>query len=178
MIRKCVAMFFVAIAAGCSNTALKASSPTQSESGPAKELTPDAPQTPLRVRWKVLSDSGGRLVADAVVERRAQLRFPVEVRLSLPEQLTLVSGTAPFVVPADGQTGELVRRFEFAYTGSPPPGDLMLIADARDTGLGIHATDSYRFGRHSETKKPQTTGPGIFYGDKDLGPAIPLEPAK
>ncbi|SRR6266849_3894410 len=135
-----------------------------------------APQTPMRVRWNVLSDHNGHLAIEAIVERRASLSFPVSVRVEIPPGLSLVSGLLQFEVPADGQTGESATRLEFTYSGAAPTGDLMIIADAHAPGVGIHATDVYRFGRIEPAQvRPQPSGPNIKVGDKDLGPAIQID---
>ena len=135
-----------------------------------------APEIPVRVRWNVISDAGGRLLVDAVVVRRAPLRFPVSVRVRVPAGLTWVSGPTRFEVPADGQTGESMTRLEFSYRGAPPAGDLELVGDAGDpgAGVGIHAADAYRFGRTVDVKKPAPSGPDVKIGDKNLGPAVPI----
>lgn len=133
-----------------------------------------APEFPVRVRWNVVSDAGGRLVVDAVVGRRAPLRFPVSVRVVIPAGLTLMSGPTRFEIPADGRTGESMTRLEFSYRGAPPAGDLQLIGDAGETGAGMHATDAYRFGRTVDVKRPAPSGPDVKIGDKDLGPAVPI----
>jgi hypothetical protein len=148
-------------------------------SGPAPSVAPQVTETaaaeiPVRVRWNVISDRDGRLVVDAVVERRARLGFPVSVTVDIPKGLALASGPSRFEIPDDGQTGESVTRLEFTYAGRPPAQDLRLVGDGGQTGVGVHATDSYRFGRSVEAVKPAPSGPNIRVGDKDLGPAIPI----
>ena len=83
-----------------------------------------APQVPLRVKWRVLSDSGGHLLVEAVVERFAQLAAPVVVSVRVPQGLTLLAGQTQFDVEAGGRTGETVQAFEFSYVGAPPVDDL------------------------------------------------------
>jgi len=169
MTRLALLTIAVPLVAAC---AAAAPAPAANGAVPATETA--APEIPLRVRWSVVSDAGGRLVVDAVVLRRAQLRFPVSIRVQIPAGLTLMSGPAKFEVPVDGQTGESVTRLEFSYQGAPPSGDLELVGDAVDPGVGIHATDSYRFGRKVDVKRPEPTGPNVKIGDKDLGPSVPI----
>jgi hypothetical protein len=168
MLRLAALVFAVPLVAAC---AAAGPAPTPAPPPAGESL---APEIPVRVRWKVISDEGGRLVVDAIVERRAPLSFPVSVRVEAPPGLTLASGAMQFQVPADGATGETARRLEFTYAGSPPSGDLNLVGDGGQTGVGIHATDAYRFGRTAPVKRPEMSGPNIKFGDKDLGPAIPI----
>ncbi len=177
MIRQPALVTLVVLVAACSSGTVAAAIAPSGDHGAASPAV-DAPQTPLRVRWNVLSDRNGHVVAEAVVERRAVLRFPVVVRVEAPEGLSLVSGRPQFTVPVDGQTGAMTIPMEFAYSGSAPKGDLKLLADAGDLGIGIHASDVYRFGRRVEAKKPESAGPRMQLGDKDLGPAIPLPSSK
>ncbi len=169
MMRLALLTIAASLAAACA-----AAAPGPADDGTARAADNAAPELPLRVRWRVISDAGGRLVVDAIVVRRAQLRFPVSVRVQVPAGLTLVSGPPAFVVPADGRTGESVTRLELSYHGAPPAGDLELVGDAVGTGVGIHATDAYRFGRNVEVKRPAPAGPSVKIGDKDLGPAVPI----
>ena len=127
MTRLALLTIAVPLVAAC---AAAAPAPAANGAVPATETA--APEIPLRVRWSVVSDAGGRLVVDAVVLRRAQLRFPVSIRVQIPAGLTLMSGPAKFEVPVDGQTGESVTRLEFSYQGAPPSGDLELVGDAVD----------------------------------------------
>lgn len=170
MMRLCAlaSILVLSLVAACA-----AAAPEATGAPPAATETA-APEIPVRVRWNVVSDAGGRLVVDAVVMRRASLRFPVSVRVVVPAGLTWMSGPTRFVVPADGRTGESMTRLEFSYRGAPPAGDLELVGDAGEPGVGLHATDAYRFGRTVDVKRPAPSGPAVKIGDKDLGPAVPI----
>ena len=138
-------------------------------------VSEDAARTPLFVRWQMLSDEGGRLRISAVVVRRTLLRVPIDVHVEVPPGLQLVAGTTAFQLEANLQPGETVSTLEFTYSGTPSK-DLKLIADASGTGMGVHATDVYRFGRPApEAPRPQPSGPINKVGDVDLGPAIEID---
>ncbi len=134
-----------------------------------------APETPLQVRWQVLSDAGGRLSIAAVVERKAMLSSPIDVHVEVPTGLQLMSGQTSFLLPPNVQPGETTTTFEFSYAAAPA-GDLKLVADLSGGAMGVHATDTYRFGRpEPQPVRPQPTGPSIKLGDTDLGPAIQID---
>jgi hypothetical protein len=133
-----------------------------------------APRAPLQVRWNVLSDAGGRLKVEAVIERRSALRSPVTVMVEVPAGLQLVSGQTTLEVPADAPAGASSLALEFSYT-STPLADLVLVADLAGARMGVHAVASYRFGRPEPTQaRPAPTGPSLQVGGRDLGPSIPL----
>ena len=134
-----------------------------------------APEAPLQLRWQVLSDAGGRLSIAAVVVRKAVLDSPIDVHVEVPAGLHLVSGQTSFQLPPNAQPGETTTTFEFTYA-TVPAGDLKLVADLSGGAMGVHATDTYRFGRpEPQPVRPQPTGPSIKIGDTDLGPAIQID---
>lgn len=135
----------------------------------------DAARVPLLVRWQLLSEAGGRLRISAVVVRRSLMRVPIDVHVEVPPGLQLVSGTTAFQIEANLQPGETVNTLEFTYSSTPSEG-LKLVADARSSGMGVHATDVYRFGRPApQQPRPQPSGPNNKVGDVDLGPAIQID---
>ncbi len=138
-------------------------------------INEDAALAPLHVRWQLLSDEGGRLRISAVVAHLAVLRVPIDVRVEVPAGLQPVSGPTAFQLEANLKPGETVTTLEFAYSRIPQ-GDLKLIAHASGSGMGIHATDVYRFGRSApQPPRPQPSGPNIKAGNVDLGPAIQID---
>jgi len=143
---------------------------------PAPIVTADnAPKAPVRIRWRVLSDQGGRLKIEAVLERLVPLRVPVTVRVEVPPGLQLLSGATSFEIPADAPPGETSMPLEFSYADVPPT-DLKVVADAFGYSMGVHAADTYRFGRpEPQPVRPQPSGPNIKVGNTDLGPAIQID---
>jgi hypothetical protein len=147
-------------------TSATAASATASES---------AAQTPLFVRWQVQSDSGGRLLITAVLTRRASLRVPVELHVEVPQGLQLVSGSTDLKLEPNLPPGQTEVQLEFQYA-TPPAGDLKVVAIASGNGMGVHATDTYRFGRAAPAStQPQPGGATHRIGNVDLGPSVPLD---
>jgi hypothetical protein len=141
-------------------------------------VNPDAARAPMLVRWQLLSDNGGRLRISAIVVRKALLRVPIDVQVEVPPGLQLVSGTTTFRLEANLPPGETVATMEFVYSRAPRE-DLKLTAHATGPGMGVHATDVYRFGRPApHPPRPQPSGPSNKVGDVDLGPAIEIEKKK
>jgi hypothetical protein len=161
------------LSAGCALDARGGKIPISPPPGIA--VADGAPKAPLHIRWRVLSDEDGRLQIEAILERRVRLDAPIGVRVEVPSGLRLVSGQTSFQVPAQMQPGETKVLFEFSHAG-PPPEDLKVVADSTGASMGVHASDSYRFGRpEPKSPRPRPEGPSIVVGDKDLGPAIPLD---
>ncbi len=154
----------------CTNRA-KAEPVATTENAPQIE---DAPRTPLWVKWNVLSNEGGRLRIAAVVVRRARLNVPIDVHIEAPDGLELVSGTPAFQLDGNLEPGETVSTLEYNYRDAPTD-DLKLIADITGSGMGVHATDVYRFGRTAPQPRPRPSGPHIKVGNTDLGPAIQID---
>jgi len=160
---------------GCTVTSNTAARPTAPDAPPESATSKDAAQAPLLVRWQIQSDTGGHLRVLAVVSRKATLRVPIDVRVEVPAGLHLVSGETAFQLKANLEPGETIATLEFSYT-TPPDGELRLIAHASGPGMGVQATDAYRFGRPQQTKPlPQATGPTHKIGTVDLGPSVPLD---
>jgi hypothetical protein len=167
------------LACGLAATACSANAgngvPTSTPDAQHMMVAEDAAQAPLLVRWQLLSDVGGRLKISAVVLRRTVLRVPIDVQIEVPPGLQVVSGSTRFRLEANLQPGESVATLEFAYSETPP-GDLKLIADVSGPGMGVHATDAYRFGRPApQPVRPQPSGPNNKVGNVDLGPAIQID---
>jgi hypothetical protein len=111
----------------------------------------------------------------AVIDQKAVFDLPIDVRVELPTGLQLVSGQPAFQMPPSTQPGETTVTFEFTYA-AVPSGDLKLVADVSGAAMGVHATDTYRFGRAEvPAVVPQPTGPSIKLGDTDLGPGIQID---
>ena len=138
-------------------------------------VTPDAPQVPLFVRWKPVSDEGGRTVLDAMISRRSAFASTISVRLEIPDGLTLVDGEPQFAIDGS-EVGDVTRRYIFTYATAPIE-DLVLIADVRGVGMGVHATDRFHFGVVEATRAaPVADGPHLILNGRDMGPSVPLPP--
>lgn len=116
---------------------------------------------PMRVGWTVVEASAGRVRLVAEVERRRGFGAPVTVRLSLPPEASLLEGPERFTVP-EGPGGD-VRAVPYVISlgkGTPPTGDLVLVAHAEGASFGAHAEERYAFGREpSSQPRPVPTGP-------------------
>lgn len=142
--------------------------------------TPSAPatptqgiQAPARVSWKVVSSDAKSVTLLAQVHQLTALSVPLAVSVETPPGVRLVRGPSTWTVPPTEQPCIHETRLTFAID-TPPTGDLLLVADARGTGFGIHATDAYRFGRPEPTpERPRPTGPEVKLGPRKFGPAVP-----
>ena len=167
----CYLAFFLSTVA-CQTGARDAATSATAASATASE---SAAQTPMFVRWQVQSDSGGRLLITAVLTRRASLRVPIDLHVEVPQGLQLVSGPTDLKLEPNLPPGQTEVALEFQYS-TPPAGDLKVIAVANGNGMGVHATDAYRFGRPAPTSaQPQPGGTSHRIGNVDLGPAVPLD---
>jgi hypothetical protein len=138
-------------------------------------VSESAAQVPLIVAWHVQSDTGGRLRITAVLTRRSTLHVPIDVHIEVPPGLQLVSGTTDLKLEPNLPPGQTEVALEFQYS-TPPQTDLKVVALASGSGMGIHAADSYRFGRPAQpAPHPQPSGLDHHFGNVDLGPAVPIE---
>ncbi|MBZ4414986.1 hypothetical protein [Myxococcus sp. RHSTA-1-4] len=128
--------------------------------GPVPGLTTRIP-APMHVGWTVVESSAGRVRLVAEVERRLGFGAPVEVRLSLPREASLLEGPARFTVP-EGPGGD-VRAVSYVVAfeaGALPSGDLVLVAHAEGASFGAHAEARYSFGREPTAEpRPMPSGP-------------------
>jgi len=134
-----------------------------------------SPTAPVHVHWYVVSDSNGSLRVNAVIEREGILPVPLDVRVEVPSGLAMVSGPAAFQVPSEGEQRRTVVEYSFKYSRAPTA-DLRLMATATTVGFGVHASDSYRFGRPALKKHyAKPTGPEVRIGHINLGQLINLD---
>lgn len=121
----------------------------------------ERPLAPLRVGWTVVEEGPAHVRLVARVEWLPGLGLPVDVSVSVPPGAQRVEGPPGFVVAVP--TGARVE--EVAYTlafESPPPEDLVLVAQVRGQSFGAHAEARYRFGRPPEEgPRPRPTGPEL-----------------
>ncbi|MFL5354387.1 hypothetical protein [Archangium sp.] len=150
-----------------------------SGSAGSAQATPAPPtqgiQAPARVSWKVVSSDGKTVTLLAQVHQLTALSVPLAVSVEPPPGVRLVKGPSTWTVPPTEQPCVHATQLTFAID-TPPSGDLLLVADARGTGFGIHATDAYRFGRPEPTPPlPRPTGPEVKLGPRKFGPAVPSQ---
>lgn len=132
-------------------------------------------ETPLTVSWIVVERAEKSVKLVARVERRSLLAVPVNVVVLAPKAVSLSGGPTAFAIPAADAPGIIDTVYLAAFSTAPTE-DLVLTADARGVGFGVHAQDAYRFGRPAPgQEKPAATGPHLQLGGQDLGPAVPLE---
>jgi hypothetical protein len=130
-------------------------------------------QAPARVSWKVVSSDAKTVTLLAQVHQLTPLSVPLAVSVEVPPGVRLIRGPSTWTVPPTEQPRVHETRLTFALD-TPPTGDLLLVADARGAGFGIHATDAYRFGRPEPTPElPKPTGPEVKLGPRKFGPAVP-----
>jgi hypothetical protein len=169
-----IILAYIVATTACSANTSNGKSTSQPNAQPVA-VNADAARAPMLVRWQLLSDNGGRLRISAIVVRRALLRVPIDVQVEVPPGLQLVSGATTFRLEPNLPPGETVATMEFFYSRAPLE-DLKLTAHANGPGMGVHATDVYRFGRPApQPPRPQPSGPNNKVGDVDLGPAIEIE---
>jgi hypothetical protein len=186
-------LFFLVVSLAC------ARAPTPNSTGPAAEATElkkaaeagarsnaavptpktanstGRQETPLTVRWMVMSRTEKSVTLTARVDRRAALSTPVKVAVVAPKGVTLAGGAAEFSIsPSDGPS---VTDTTYVLSFSEvPTEDIVLTADVSGSGFGVHATDVYRFGRPAPVVAlPQPTGPHLQLGGQDLGASVPLK---
>ncbi|PTL79492.1 hypothetical protein DAT35_32265 [Vitiosangium sp. GDMCC 1.1324] len=149
-----------------------AASPGQGGSGSTPSQTI---QAPARVSWKVVSSDPKTVTLLAQVHQLTPLAVPLNVSIETPPGVRLISGPSTWTVPPTDKPCIHETRLTFAID-TPPTGDLLLVADARGTGFGIHATNAYRFGRPEPTPAlPKPTGPEVKLGPRKFGPAVPSD---
>lgn len=143
--------------------------------GSARASPTQGIQAPARVSWKVVSSDAKSVTLLAQVHQLTALSVPLAVSVEAPPGVRLVKGPSSWTVPPTEQPCVHETLLTFAID-SPPSGDLLLVADARGTGFGIHATDAYRFGRPEPTPQlPRPTGPEVKLGPHKFGPAVPSQ---
>lgn len=169
-------ILFTLVALGCTHSDPRASTDSVPQpAGYGATLRNGSPQTPLTVEWVVRDAGRTRTVLVARVTRHAPVRVPVNVTVTLPPGTRLVSGVTQFTIPPSDAASVHDQELIIESSGQPAS-DAVLEADASGVGFGMHAKDSYSFGRpkkHDPVPTPE--GPSVKLGTHDIGPAIPAK---
>lgn len=146
------------------------------EQAPVQKAISETPRVPVIVRWEVLDGepiTQESMTLRAVVEKRGRWPFPIDLTMTIPTGVRVVSGdTSTTIQPGSGDATADIE----IYIDSIPADDLVAIIDSQSAGAGIHGTAAYRFGR-PEPQVPQIErrGPRIKLGNHDYGRAILMD---
>ncbi len=167
----------VILAAGCHGPSSSSSSSSSPAAAPA---LPRAGAAPLVVEWVPGPRSATRLELTARLEFRAVFDQPVQVQVTVPAGVRLVEGAERFSLPAPPRPGTIDRPYVFALGGAAR-GEIVLEADVRGEGFGMHARRAYaldtavRAPGAPEAATSSKRGPDLEVGGRNFGPPIPLD---
>jgi hypothetical protein len=106
----------------------------------------------VKVRGPESVQPGSKIELTVTIERRLVDNNPLKLAIQLPQGASLLEGVADEQI-VDGRSPTLTRKISISI-GAVPASDVLVSVDVRGAGYGVHATDSYRFGR-PEPKLPQ-----------------------
>jgi hypothetical protein len=149
--------------------------------GPGRrDSTPrrDGAHAPIAVAWRIQeapSRDASRSTTVALlaeVTRRWNIAVPIEVRLELPKEVTLLSGARRFEL-APGPAGKTSQRALRLRYETPPRNALRLWAEVRSTTFGARMYADHFFGEKPEPPlaKPDF-GSDFIVGRWNLGPSL------
>jgi hypothetical protein len=136
---------------------------------------PDAAKVLATVAWVAGPSDGGQLGLTARLSLAPTLAAPLEVTVTVPPGVTLVSGAAAFRT-TPGQSGTLDVPYVFEVAPGAT-GEILLRADLPKEGPGLHARAAWAVGAASlrtAPAAPEASGPAIKVLGKDLGNAVPV----
>ncbi len=110
----------------------------------------------------------------ARIERHAPLGAEVDVRLRLPSGVRLLEGRRATTLAPNSERDVHALRFVI-LAATLPETDVTLVVQARGRGFGIHAAQTYRFGRPPpETVTMPRAGSELRVGDRSFGRSVDL----
>lgn len=133
-----------------------------------------SPRAPMIAEWVLQEAPAGRLSLIARIHRHSPFSVPINVTITVPEGLRLLSGRTSFSIPENAPMGVTDEPLVFEVVRTPAQ-DLILEADARGPDFGVHAKRAYTFGRPQKQLivAPQEKGPELEVGERKFGPSVP-----
>ena len=120
-----------------SSTIDNATSPSSAYPFPSASALCQAPDVPVVAMLKAEHEGPDGITFVARIEHRSRYPLPVEVSVRLPRGAALVSGKTAWVVPPKEAPGVDEQRFVIRRTKQT--GEVVLVADAKAPGFGLHA---------------------------------------
>ncbi len=157
--------FATVVVASCARPAPSSVRPVASQPPPSVEAAPEhaGPGPVIGVTWRVADVAGGErgvtrtpvapvfpiagtVTLIAHIDYHGWIDAPLAVDVRVPSGARLVAGDAHMTLPPSTPGTARDVLFTVAF-GTPPAGDLVLVADAHTSHMGFHAELPYRFGR-------------------------------
>ena len=139
------------------------------------EAAEESPRAPMAVEWVAQSQSPLALVAR--IHRYVEFVAPVNVTVTVPEGLRVVSGRTAFAIPEGTPPGDTDEALVFEIV-QPPSKDLVLEADVRGQGFGVHARRAYALVRKppaAQAPAPASPEKDLQVGERKYGPSVPAK---